>query len=691
MNISRYVPMTAVYLIAVAGLTSCAGDGTGPGNGGDVTPPSVMATSPTSGELDVAVTTALTVTFSEPVDPVTITLASFTLQAGATGVGGTVTASGATATFTPSSALARGTLYTATVTTAVTDTAGNALPADHTWTFTTIPNQGATADAGPDQDVNRGEMVTLDGSGSSDPESDPLTYSWTQVFGSDVTGGSGTLTGVSPSFAAPAAVSTVQFDLVVDDGFVPSPPNRVQINVMEDKNNAVFVSPSGDDGNSGLRGAPLRTVQAAIGQAAGGGQGADVYVAAGTYMESLQLASGVSVYGGFSAEWARDPDTEVTTISGGNKAVSGIGVSSLSVDGLSITSGNATTSGESSYGVYLDDSQDVTIASNEITAGRGMSGTPGNNGAPGPTGQPGGPGQPGCENSATIGCSSCSRPLGGVPGSGPGWSGGVGGRPGQVTGVGSPGSQGSGPAGGAGGPGTPAGGGNWNTPSQYTGGFGGQGANGSDGGGGGAFGTVGVLGYTPADGQTGTPGQPGSGGGGGGGGGGGSSFCDSYGGGGGGGGAGGGPGGPGQAGSGGGGSFGVWLDGSTNIIIAENTITAGDGGPGGSGGPGALGGLGGEGGWGGDFARPNSGCPYGGSNDQDDGSNGARGGTGGRGGRGGHGGGGGGGPTIGIFETAASTSTITGNIFTIGSAGPGGSSAGTPGSTGARMDFRKGA
>jgi hypothetical protein len=40
-------------------------------------------------------------------------------------------------------------------------------------------NQAPTADAGPDQTPSFGDSVVLDGRGSSDPENDPLTWSWT--------------------------------------------------------------------------------------------------------------------------------------------------------------------------------------------------------------------------------------------------------------------------------------------------------------------------------------------------------------------------------------------------------------------------------------------------------------------------------------------------------------------------------
>jgi hypothetical protein len=77
-----------------------------------------------------------------------------------------------------------------------------------------------TAVAGNNLTVNEGDSVTLNGSASSDPDSDPLTYSWTQVSGPAVA-----LTGADtalPRFTAPfvnSAGATLQFQLTVDDGF----------------------------------------------------------------------------------------------------------------------------------------------------------------------------------------------------------------------------------------------------------------------------------------------------------------------------------------------------------------------------------------------------------------------------------------------------------------------------------------
>src|SRR5437899_4204719 len=59
----------------------------------------------------------------------------------------TVNAAGTLATLTPSSPLAAGTVYTATVAAAVTDTSGTALGADSLWSFTTDVAPTVTAQA----------------------------------------------------------------------------------------------------------------------------------------------------------------------------------------------------------------------------------------------------------------------------------------------------------------------------------------------------------------------------------------------------------------------------------------------------------------------------------------------------------------------------------------------------------------
>ncbi|PJZ31857.1 hypothetical protein CH378_01210 [Leptospira kmetyi] len=107
----------------------------------DTTAPTVSFVSPTVGATNVPVNSILSIAFSESLNCATITTTSVTLASGSAIVG-TVGCSGTTATFTPFANLSYGTTYTATLTTAIQDTAGNSLAAPYTWTFTT----GATPD-----------------------------------------------------------------------------------------------------------------------------------------------------------------------------------------------------------------------------------------------------------------------------------------------------------------------------------------------------------------------------------------------------------------------------------------------------------------------------------------------------------------------------------------------------------------
>jgi Concanavalin A-like lectin/glucanases superfamily/Bacterial Ig-like domain len=113
------------------------------GSGGGTTPPAVMSVTPTSGSV-VAVNSTVTAMFNKDMDPATVTGSTFFVRAGTSNVAATVSYSTGTrtATLTPSSALAAGTSYTATVKGGATDPRvkdlqGTALASDYTWTFST--------------------------------------------------------------------------------------------------------------------------------------------------------------------------------------------------------------------------------------------------------------------------------------------------------------------------------------------------------------------------------------------------------------------------------------------------------------------------------------------------------------------------------------------------------------------------
>jgi hypothetical protein len=90
-----------------------------------------------------------------------------------------------------------------------------------------------TANAGPDQSVPEGTLVTLDGTGSTGGS---LTYNWTKVPGPPTVSLGGATT-AHPSFAAPhvpAAGGTVTFDLIVCEGTSSncSDPDTVNVHIV---------------------------------------------------------------------------------------------------------------------------------------------------------------------------------------------------------------------------------------------------------------------------------------------------------------------------------------------------------------------------------------------------------------------------------------------------------------------------
>jgi len=103
------------------------------------TGPTVVSTIPANGATGVAVTTTISATFSTPMNSATLTGATFKVTGpGGTAVAGTITYSGVTATFTPTAALAFGTVYAGTITPLAEAQNGAFLTNGYTWSFTTI-------------------------------------------------------------------------------------------------------------------------------------------------------------------------------------------------------------------------------------------------------------------------------------------------------------------------------------------------------------------------------------------------------------------------------------------------------------------------------------------------------------------------------------------------------------------------
>jgi len=133
----------------------------------DTVGPTVQSVSPADGETDASPDAPVSATFSEDLDPATVTAESFTLVIEATGAPVSAKAvydpASRTASLQPDQPLLPLTAYRATVAGAVTDRVGNKMAGDHSWQFRTgvaaggeslpAPPEGPPAPPGPPGDV----------------------------------------------------------------------------------------------------------------------------------------------------------------------------------------------------------------------------------------------------------------------------------------------------------------------------------------------------------------------------------------------------------------------------------------------------------------------------------------------------------------------------------------------------------
>jgi hypothetical protein len=163
--------------------------------------PIVVSTDPANGAINVALNKIITATFSTVMNPATINATSFIVKTGSTVVPGTISYSGMTAVFTPTTPLLPSTVYTGTITTGAKDTAGNAMGANYNWSFLTgsVPLVVSTDPANTATGVPLNKKITATFNQVMDPTTINST-TFTLYNGTSPVAGTVTYSGTTATF-----------------------------------------------------------------------------------------------------------------------------------------------------------------------------------------------------------------------------------------------------------------------------------------------------------------------------------------------------------------------------------------------------------------------------------------------------------------------------------------------------------
>jgi hypothetical protein len=187
--------------------------------------PSVSSTVPANADTGVALNQKVVAIFSEEMDSLTITTATFIVKAGIIDISGFVSYSGVTATFTPAVNLTASTIYTCTITTGAKDLTGNSLVANYVWTFTTgaaviitPPTVISTDPLNLATGVPLNKKVTATFSRAMDP-STITTATFTLIQGTSFVAGTVTYSGVNATYTPSSnLIANTEYTATINTG-----------------------------------------------------------------------------------------------------------------------------------------------------------------------------------------------------------------------------------------------------------------------------------------------------------------------------------------------------------------------------------------------------------------------------------------------------------------------------------------
>jgi len=201
----------------------------------------------------------------------------------------------------------------------------------------------------------------------------------------------------------------------IDNFFKDSNCDGVDGNIKE----SVFVAIDGNDNDPGTMELPKLTITAAIAQAKSEGK-KTVLISKGDYYESVVLADGVSIYGGYDRDsgWERGA-SNVVNIRANDSEISGdiIGVTAHNLTQktvmgrMNIFVGANSNEGGSNYGIHLHNSVDMEINNVIVIGSKAGDGEDGMDGEKGENGLKGITGANGIVGSETLGGEGAPAPL----------------------------------------------------------------------------------------------------------------------------------------------------------------------------------------------------------------------------------------------------------------------------------------